>query len=230
MAIPLFLAMTAAEFTNAPKKPSHIAWMACHFSPYGTGLTNLPKALPEGALLILNDRTPVCGHDPELVCQTLFDTVQRNRCSGILLDLQRPGCGQTERIIEKVLTLPCSVAVSDLYAGSYNCPVFLSAPPVHKLLSVHLDPWKDREIWLETAHCGCAVSVTKKGSTFAPHSAEKADYPFRDENLHCHYRIDTAPEHIRFTLQRTKTDMEALLGEAESLGITRAVGLYQELG
>ena len=230
MAIPLFLAMTAAEFTNAPQKPSHTAWMACHFSPYGTGLTNLPKTLPENALLILNDRTPVCGHDPEQVCAGLADAVQQFKCCGILMDLQREGDPQLRNIIEKAVTLPCPVAVSDSYAGNYDCPVFLSAPPVHRPLSAHIAPWKGREIWLEAALQGCDITVTAQGSTYAPSSPEAEKLPFRDDALHCHYRIETNNSYIRFSLQRTKSDLETLLEEAESLGITHAVGLYQELG
>ena len=42
MAIRQYLAMTAAEMTQAGSLPRHAAWMACHFSPYSTGLTNLP--------------------------------------------------------------------------------------------------------------------------------------------------------------------------------------------
>ena len=46
MAIRQYLAMTAAEMTQAGSLPRHSAWMACHFSPYSTGLTNLPDRLP----------------------------------------------------------------------------------------------------------------------------------------------------------------------------------------
>ena len=34
---------------------------------------------------------------------------------------------------------------------------------------------------------------------------------------------------MRFTLFRTPEDLDALLTEGEALGVTRAVGLYQEL-
>lgn len=77
MEIPLFLAMTAAEFRIAAEIPAHPAWMACHFSAYGTGISNLPRELPAGAMLMLNDRTPICGHDPEDVAKPLCDTAQR---------------------------------------------------------------------------------------------------------------------------------------------------------
>ena len=46
MAITPFLAMTAAEFRKKEDLPDKIAWMACHFSPYGLGLSNLPQRLP----------------------------------------------------------------------------------------------------------------------------------------------------------------------------------------
>ena len=64
MAIAPFLAMTGAEMRNNSVLPDKIAWMACHFSPYGTGLSNLPKNLPAGSLLMVDDITPPHGHDP----------------------------------------------------------------------------------------------------------------------------------------------------------------------
>ena len=47
--------------------------------------------------------------------------------------------------------------------------------------------------------------------------------------LHCHYTIETNEKAARFTLWRTKEDLEALLEEAEKSGIVGYVGLYQEL-
>ena len=71
MAMARYLAMTAAEMMGGAPLPGKTAWMACHFSPYSTGLCNLPAALPPGSLLILNDRTPIHGHDPERICREL---------------------------------------------------------------------------------------------------------------------------------------------------------------
>ena len=88
MEIPLFLAMTAAELRGAASMPSHPAWMACHFSCYGTGISNVPKRLPAGSMLMLNDRTPMCGHDPELVARMLCDAAEEFQCDSILLDLE----------------------------------------------------------------------------------------------------------------------------------------------
>ena len=50
MAIKGYLAMTAAEIAAAGAPAYGLAYMACHFSPYGTGLVNLPRELPEGRL------------------------------------------------------------------------------------------------------------------------------------------------------------------------------------
>ena len=76
MAIPLYLAMTAREFRICKTVPANMAWMACHFSPYGTGLSNLPTSLPPGSMIILNDRTPICGHDPELIAAQLKELLK----------------------------------------------------------------------------------------------------------------------------------------------------------
>ena len=81
MTLPMHLAMTAAELACCDSLPSHPAWMACHFSPYGTGLSNLPEHLPEGALLILNDRTPVFGHDPQVICAQLHQIYEASALS-----------------------------------------------------------------------------------------------------------------------------------------------------
>jgi hypothetical protein len=91
MVLPRYLAQTREEFAVCPSLPEHPAWMACHFSPYGTGLSNLPEALPKGSLLILNDRTPVFGHDPLQVAAQLEESVVRLECSGILLDFSQSG-------------------------------------------------------------------------------------------------------------------------------------------
>ena len=51
----------------------------------------------------------------------------------------------------------------------------------------------------------------------------------RDRTLHCSYYVTVAEDRAEFTLFRTKEDLEELLQEAEHLGFTKAVGLYQEL-
>ena len=227
----VYNAMTAAELRQCGHLPEKIAWMACHFSPYGTGLTNLPTSLPPDALLILNDRTPVRGHDPAKVADTLQEAVERLQCCGILLDFQRPDCAETAAITEKVLTLPCPVCVSHLYAKELDCPIFLPPMPLLKTAEEYLSPWGRREIWLEVALDGCAVSVTETESRTAPLMPGKTpDCPHYDVQLFCHYGAVFDQNKAVFTLKREKNDLQNLMKEAEKWGVTRFIGLWQELG
>ena len=84
MGLPLYLAMTGGEISGAREVP-HPAWMACHFSPYGQALTNIPRELPEGAMLILNDRVPCQGHSPALAAQQLAEAVIRLGCDSVVV-------------------------------------------------------------------------------------------------------------------------------------------------
>lgn len=232
MAFPCYLAMTAAEFSNSQTFPAKPAWMACHFSPYGTGLANRPSQLPKGAMVILNDRTPIHGHDPALIAGQLGETVEQTQAACVLLDFQRPGCPETAAAAEAVVkTLSCPVGISEAYAAGLPCPVFLPPPPLDQALTEYLTPWKGREIWLEAALDGETVTVTPEGARRA--SLLRWDSPedgFSDNALHCHYIAKVEHNQIRFALFRTAADLEALFREAGSLGVTQAVGLFQELG
>lgn len=231
MALPLYLALTAAEFDGCSPLPEKLAWMACHFSPYGTGLSNCPANLPEGAMLILNDRTPIHGHDPELVLGQLTDLITQQKCGCVLLDFQRPGVAETEAMIQHLISsLPCPTAVSDLYAKKLDCAVFLPPVPLDVALWEYIAPWQGREIWLDIAPTALKISLTSEGVTYFPTGPiASAKNCHKDDNLHCHYYIRTE-ENADFTLWRTSEDIKSLLTKAEEMGVTHAVGLYQELG
>ena len=229
MAIVLYLAMTAAEFDTNHPLTSPIAWMACHFSPYGTGLSNLPPALPEGSMLILNDRTPVFGHSPERTASQLAEVAEALNCSGILLDFQRDGEAQTYTIAKAITALPYPVAVTPGYAKDLDCAVFLPPPPLNCPLKTHLAPWQGREIWLEAALEQQRIRVDKNGSHTSPWE-DALPCPHTDETLHCLYRMEVQECHIDFFLRRDKDQLWALLEEADALGIRRFVGLHQQLG
>lgn len=108
MAIRPFLAMTAAEIRGTETLPPKTAWMACHFSPYSTGLSNLPKALPPGSMVILDDITPIHGHDSETIAAQLRPRLDALECSGVLLDFQRPGYEEAELLAGRLSeALPC---------------------------------------------------------------------------------------------------------------------------
>ena len=230
MAMEPILAMTAAEMRNISDIPPRIAWMACHFSPYGLGLSNIPQRLPPGSLLILDDCTPPCRHDPELVTEQLTLCAERLECCGILLDFQRAGQEETQALAKHLASaLPCPVAVSECYGKELDCPVFLSPVPPSMFLEDYICPWKDREVWLEWSTEGEILTLTEQGCTVTP-----LPYPdltitgLAEETLHCHYAMETNEKAARFTLWRTKEDTEALLLEAEKLGIGTVIGLYQE--
>ncbi len=231
MALPVYLAMTPGEMTQN-RLPAHCAWMACHFSPYGLGLSNLPRILPEGSLLILNDRTPVNGHDPQRIARQLAEVVEAFSISGVLLDFQRPGDPQTAAIAREAAdALLCPVAVSEKYAGGLSCAVFLEAPRAYHSLPRLAAKWPGRELWLEAAFSPGCIQVTRSGSRYEPDAAFPDGLPIhREERLCCSYCIQKSDDEVRFFLERSADDLRALLTQAENLGITRAVGLYQELG
>ncbi len=223
----LYLAMTATEIAGNPNFSRPIAWMACHFSPYGTGLSNLPAALPEHSILMLSDQLPLQGHDPALIVSQLGQTAEALRCSHILLDLQRPGNRDTEALARQLLdTLPCPVILSEPYAAGLDCPVLLPPVPPHKTLEEHLLPWAGRELWVEAAPDACTVTVTKEGSRFSPCDEPTDPLPHRDGELNCHYSLRLEAGAAIFTLHRSREDLEKLM---ESELVTGWVGLYQEL-
>lgn len=232
MAIRTYLAMTATEFAKANPLPPYTAWMACHFSPYGSGLSNLPSVLPPDSLLILNDRIPMRGHDPQRIAEQLKTTIAANHCCGLLLDFQRTDCKEAAVLAQHLIfTLSCPVCVSDLYAANLDCPVFLSPCPHHLHLDTHIAPWKKRVIWLDLAHDVETITVSCHGSTIIPSPpGVLPEGGHADTELHCHYSIETRSDSVQFTFWRTKEDLQALAAEAEASGTEGLVGLYCELG
>lgn len=228
----LYLAMTAAEIRSAVSLPSRPAWMACHFSPYSTGLSNLPEALPEGSLLMLNDVTPIRGHDPHTVREQLFHTLECHRCDALVLDFQRHPSPETQ-VLAQYLTQapPCPVAVSAPFAEELSCPVLLPPCPAYSSLEEHTAAWKGRDIWLEISRETEVIEITASGAEISLQRLPLSEgTDFSEEALHCHYQIETAPERIRFTLWRTDEDILGLCRQGQNLGIQRFLGLYQELG
>lgn len=232
MAIVPYLAMTATEMGKFSTFPKKTAWMACHFSPYGLGLSNLPRWLPAGSLLMLDDVTPPNGHDPEYIARQLADCLETFTCHGILLDFQRAGSEEIRSIAEYLTNaLPCPVILSEAYGENLNCPVFLSPVPPSVSMQAHCAPWRDRDIWLELGLEGERIILTEEGCTTYPilHPDVNAS-GFSDINLHCHYSIETNKKSACFTLWRTMEDLKDLMEDAEQSGIVGVAGLYQEIG
>lgn len=232
MGISRYLAMTAAEMeTFSLPEGCLTAYMACHFSPYTTGLSNIPRKLPPGSMLIINDRTPISGHDPRQIVRQLTDALEQLSLDSLLLDFQRPGYEDMLPLCQ-VLTeqLPCPVGISSLYAQALDCPVFLPPPPLDQPLEKYILPWRGREIWLDIAPEAAQFIITEDGSQLLqlPFS-QPPENAHRDEGLHCRYRAEISEKEIRFHLWRDLPETELLIYHAESLGVTKCIGLYQEL-
>lgn len=230
MAIPLFLAMTGAEFASCETLPERIAWMACHFSSGDTGITNIPPSLPPGSLLILNDQIPLSGHNLGRVGEQLQQAADALDSRGVLLDFQRPHVPELKELAAYLVPrLTCPVAVSDLYAKELDCPVFLSPCPHHVPLSDYLLPWKGRRLWLDLAVDAEVIALTKSGSQIFPLPlGEVPEGGHADKLLHCHYSIDASVDSVQFTLWRSREDLQELAAESEELGTEMLVGLYTE--
>lgn len=222
MAITLYLAMTATEFAESEALPPKVGGMVCQ------DLTEISR-LPEGSLLILSDQAPICGQE---IVTKLRQAVEAWDCSSILLDFQKPDIPEQAALAAQLVRdLSCPVAVSDLYAGGLDCPVFLSPCPHHVHLREHIQPWEGRELWLDLAADAETILLTPQGVSISPLSLP--DFPeecHQDEKLHCHYRIETGKDSARFLLWRTREDLASLAQEGEALGIQTLVGLFQELG
>lgn len=228
MPLPIYLAMTAAEYEKNVEPAEKMAWMACHFSPYGTGLSNFPSHLPRGAMLILNDRTPVCGHDPELIAAQIRALTEQFDCSRVLLDLQRPGEPETAAIVHAILqTLPCPVGVSEGYGKDLDCPVFLRPLPLLQSPEHYFAVWKEREIWLELAGAAACYTVTESGCR-CQQEIPIPPYIHTDTDLCCRYRIEETENAVLFHIWKDPTLVREQLSRWEN--VTCLVGLYQELG
>ena len=230
MGILRYLAMTAGELQSKPQPDFPVAWMSCHFSPNNSGLSNIPTSLPANSMLILDDCFPFQNHDKNIIADQLTEIFSRFQIKKLLLDFQRP---KTEDLINLhahlCATLPCAIAVTESYAEKNDCTVFLSPPPLHRALKDHIAPWKAREIWLEIAPATACYTVTENGCREEADSPSEENYLHHDEILHVNYQITAWHDRVEFRLRRTQSEIAHLLKEAETLGISTAVGLYQEL-
>jgi len=231
MATSPYLAMTAAEYHGVPSLPSRVAWMACHFSPYGLGISNIPDQLPEDSLLILSDVIPIHGHDPQIIAGQLKTCIDALVCRALLLDFQRTPSPPTQELADCLIrSIPCPVVVSQPFADGRNCPVFLPPCPPYIPLSEHVAPWEGREVWLELSYSHTNILLTSDGTEITTSTDTiPTGSGLADPNLHCHYLTHVQPEQVAFQLWRTDDDLKMLMEKSRALGIQHHVGLYQEL-
>lgn len=229
MGIMCNLAMTAAEILPFTTFSHPIAWMSCHFSAYGSGLSNLPRSLPEGSLLILDDSTPLNGHDHARIIEQLIERIGALSCDALLLDFERSPTAESTALVDAlVCALPCPVAVSASHAPKSGCAVFLPPLPPDITPAVYLERWHGREIWLEASLDAYTIELTTSGATVSCASVTNP-LPHRDSSLYCHYGVELSENAARFTLSRTAEDLLALCDHAQTLGVCRMIGFYREL-
>ena len=230
MGLPIYLAMTGWEIHACETPRCLAAYMACHFSPYGTGLSGIPQALSPGAALMVNDRIPFCLHDIDLILSQLEGAIRSLSCRMLFLDFQRSGVAQVAEFCHRAAALPCTLVVAEPYASPLSCPVLLPPVPPHTTPEAHLAPWKGRQVWLEIAPESSVAHVTTAGATFRSlpwYAPEKGD--FFDDALCCSYRIQTEADAASFFMTRGACELEALCKKAETLGVQGFMGLYQQL-
>ena len=206
MVLPLYLAMTGAEMCTIP----HPAYLMADWS----------DRPPAGFLPVITDRQPLTEQAVDELCR------MAENWDFALLDFEKPVTPEARRLLER---LPCPAAAPPGYSDIG--PVFLPPAPLHIPLEAYLSPWHGRDIWLEAALQKQTITVTEAGTTFsAPSPAGNVSGGFHDEILHCRFTQKFFPDRAVFTLFDTPETLTEKLEHAAVLGISRAVGLYQELG
>ena len=201
MVLPLYLAMTPLEFRPIP----HAAYLLLE-----------PSEVPPGVLPVVTDRSSLDRQWLLHICQGR---------EGVLLDFERPATTEVRAIIRD---LPCPAAAPPGYAD--EGPVFLPPAPLHVPMEEYLAPWKGREIWLEAAVQSQTIAVTAEGSTVSP-PCTNADLTdgFYSETLRCRFTQNFSENQAVFTIFDTPETLKMKFRHATNLGVTRFVGLYQEL-
>lgn len=229
MGLPFYLAMTAWEYQSCSCLPEKPAWMACHFSSYGTALSNIPAEFPKGGLLMVNDRIPPSGHAPEPIARQLLQAVEKFSVQGVILDFQRPFQQELGQIANEILTLlPCPVAVTQAYCTDWKGAVFLPPVPLGMSAEAYLRKWQGRDIWLEISKTPEQLIVTAEGCSRQPQNQLPGMPVFQEGSLFCHYSTEVQQNRAVFSLWRTDEDLEKMLEQASILGVSGAIGLYQE--
>ena len=203
MVLPLYLAMTASEFRPLP----HPALLILDGNEH----------VPPGVLPVVTDHFPLDGQALQRICQGQ---------EALLLDFVRPPTTLPRNILQG---LPCPCGAPPGYRK--EGPVFLPPAPLHIPLEQYLAPCREREIWLEAALQRQTITVTSSGTTIAPPSPNRSfEGGFYDEMLRCRFTQDFHKDRAVFTLFDTPETLVKKLDHAATLGVTRAVGLFQELG
>lgn len=207
MSIPLFLAMTATDFSFTRKKPEQLAWMSVHFSQSNGCLSNLPPSLPPGSLIILDDQIPWNDHDLERICQCLTRLLVRDRSYGLLLDFEREPCQETltlaKALTQCCLGIGCRIAMPRSYLTE-GAACFCPPIPCN-------ESWSEKDfsggpVWLDVTPTAVLAEISSKGVRIDPADPHelngwaKNNSVFRDPTLGCFYHSYREGECVRVSL------------------------------
>lgn len=225
MVCPLYLCMTPGEFRTTNNLPPYPGWMSCHFSPYGKGLSNLPREFPAKMMLVVDDLYPANGHEPHQIAQELLGIADRIDC--ILLDFQRPDVPLTKKIVDAIArTLPCPIGISQHYALPGH-PVLIPPIPEDMAFPQYFENQQSSELWLEVTTSPLCLEISESGCI----ETEALDFDRPEHfcrDLLCHYKILQEDGRFVFLLWRKPEDIHALCEIVSPFGVTRAIGLLQE--
>lgn len=226
MGIPQYLAKTERETLLYPDDAGPIAWLGCSFGK--NGLTGLPEVLPAGSLLVLDDSVPMADQSIPDIADALQQTLAKFSCCGLLLDFQQQGCAQQRTLAEYLAAhLSHPIAAPQEYAPK-GCALFVPPVPPEIPIETYLAPWAGREIWLDMALSVRTLHLTAAGCSVSDDAESDPTGDFYDESLCCVYRIQKTDDGFLFRLARDHRCTRALLDRAAGLGVTAAVGLWQE--
>ena len=231
MDIKRYIAMTRSEFSSFRSSECLPAWMACHFSPYGIGISNLPDVLPEASMIILNDIIPPYEHDPDIIANQLNELASKAKTNTFLLDFQREKNRKTEAIVKELTNkLNGKVGVTEAYAENTTCAVFLTCPLPYQPLSKKISRWDGRDLWLELAVETSIVHISTSGSkiTHVNKSILNAKDSY-DNVLKSRYLTEINEKQAMITIERNPETLYLLEQEAASYDIELTIGLYQQL-
>lgn len=220
----LYLAMTAPELSQF-HNPAGCAYMACHFSPYGQGLSGLPDSLAENSMIILNDRIPFLHHNCPLIAAQLNSLP----CDSLLLDFENMESDAANELIHEILsTVKVPVGVSAKYASAHSCAVFVGPMDADCDPFAAIRHWNNREIWLDLSPGCVCCRVTAQGCNRMKEAFPPRAGMHHDSKLFCHYSIELKDAEAIFHLHREWDDARGIVEEGKSIGITRGIGLFQE--